>query len=284
MNESVSVVIPTHNRPAMLREAIESALAQTYTPMEIIVVDNGPRAEAAPVTAQFSDRGVILIRSLEIGPSASRNAGIARARGRYVAFLDDDDLWHQDKLSVQMEFLHRHTDIAMASCRVVSYGDKITARRKPWVFGDLYAELFMESFIATPSVIVRRDVFDSVGLFDVRYHRAEDYDLWLRIADAFRVAHLKAPLVWIRRSPIRLSDDKIDLRKSAMTVLRERYNPDKVGPRQFDRRMSDLLVYMGRELGKKGDRAGARRNFLEAIKLTPFRPRPIRYFICSVFS
>ena len=179
MKRSVSVVIPTHDRPAMLREAIASALAQSYRPSEIIVVDNGPRGEAAAIGEEFGSR-VSLIRSSEPGPSASRNVGIKRARGDYVAFLDDDDLWHPEKLSVQMEFLSQHGDIAMASCRVASYGDEIRVRKTPWIAGDLYGMLFMESFVPTPTVVVRRDVFDTAGLFDVRYLRAEDYDLWLQ--------------------------------------------------------------------------------------------------------
>ena len=283
MKGSVSVVIPTHDRPAMLREAIGSALIQTYPPLEIIVVDNGPQRQAAAIAAEFGGR-VILIRSSVPGPSASRNAGIERARGDHIAFLDDDDLWHPEKLCVQMEFLAEHTDIAMASCRVASYGDEIRVRKTPWVTGDLYGMLFMESFVATPTVVVRRDVFDAVGLFDVRYLRAEDYDLWLRIAGAFRTSHLKAPLVWVRKTPGCLSADKIDLRKSAMAVLRERYNPDKVGARRFNRRMSDLLVYLGREEARAGDMESARRHFLEAVRLTPLRPRSLRYLIRTVWS
>ncbi len=283
MNASVSVVIPTHDRPAMLREAIESVLAQTRRPLEVIVVDNGPRAQGAAVVEEFGRR-VILIRSSDPGPSASRNAGIKRARGGYIAFLDDDDLWHPEKLSVQMEYLERHADCAMASCELTPHGGEIRVRKTPWIAGDLYARLFMESFAATPSVVVRRDVFNTVGLFDVRYLRAEDYDLWLRIADAFPISHLKAPLVWVRKSPLSLSSDKIDLRMSAMAVLRERYNPDKVGQRRFNRRMSDLLVFLGREEARLGDTQAARRHFVEAARLTPFRPRPIRYLVGTVFS
>ena len=283
MNGSVSVVIPTHDRPDMLREAIRSVLAQTYAPLEIIVADNGPQGEGAAVASEFGDR-VILIRVADPGPSASRNAGIERARGDYVAFLDDDDLWHPEKLSVQMEFLKEHRQIAMASCRAAPYGAQIKLRKTPWVYGDLYAPLFMESFVSTPTVVVRRDVFGTIGLFDTRYQRAEDYDLWLRIADSFETSHLKAPLAWWRRSPTRLSADKIGLRRSAMAVLKERYNPTKVRRRLFNRRMSDLLVYLGREEARLGDRRGARRHFLEAVRLTPLRPRPLRYLVWSVIS
>jgi glycosyltransferase involved in cell wall biosynthesis len=283
MSASVSVVIPTHGRPAMLKEAIESAIAQTYAPEEIIVATSDPLARTEAVVGKLKGP-VAVVKSAAPGPSAARNRGIERARGAYVAFLDDDDLWHPEKLAVQMEFLEAHPEVAMVSSRVVPYGAEILIRRGPWVTGDLYGRLFMESFVATPSVVVRRDVFDAVGGFDLRYMRAEDYDLWLRIADGFVTAHLKAPLAWFRKSPTRLSGDKVDLRKSAISVLGERYNPAKVSRRRYKKRMSDLLVFLGREEAKAGDVAGARRHFIEAAKLTPARLRPLRYLIGTVFK
>ena len=282
MSASVSVVIPTHDRPAMLREAIRSVLAQTFVPSEIIVVTDDPLGETEAVVREFG--GVVLVRSPAPGPSAARNKGIELSRGMYVAFLDDDDLWHPEKLAVQMEFLGRHPEAAMVSSRIVPFGEEIRIRRGPWVTGDLFGRLFMESFVSTPSVVVRRDVFEVVGGFDTRYLRAEDYDLWLRIADAFVTAHLKAPLAWFRKSPSRLSEDKIDLRRNAIQVLRERRNPAKVTQRRFNRRMSDLLVYLGREELKTGDIAEGRQHFIEALRLTPVRLRPLRYLIGTVFK
>jgi glycosyltransferase involved in cell wall biosynthesis len=283
MSASVSVVIPTCGRPAMLVEAIESALAQTRPPAEIIVATSDPVKETEAVVGKLG-RPVVVMRSAAPGPSAARNRGIERARGMYVAFLDDDDLWHPEKLAVQMEFLEAHPEVAMVSSRVVPFGAEILIRRGPWVTGDLYPRLFMESFVATPSVVVRRDVFERVGGFDLRYMRAEDYDLWLRIADGFITAHLKAPLAWFRKAPTRLSENKVDLRRSAISILGERYNPAKVSRRRYRKRMSDLLVFLGREEAKAGDVAGARRHFVEAAKLTPVRLRPLRYLIGTVFK
>jgi glycosyltransferase involved in cell wall biosynthesis len=283
MSRSVSVVIPTYNRPKMLAEAIQSVLAQTYPAFEIIVVDNGFFDETAAVVREFGGK-VIFEKSSAPGPSPTRNRGIELARGRYVAFLDDDDLWHPEKLSIQMRFLEKNPDVGMASCRVVPFGADIRLKKESWMSGDLFSRLFMESFIRTSTVVIRKDVFRAVGGFDPRYVRAEDYDLWLRIADAFPIAHLKAPLIWARKSPQRLSDDKIDLRLRAIEVMIERFNPKKVTKRQFDRRMSDLLIYLGREQVKAGDVSGGRRRFMAALKLTPVRLRPVRYLIGTVLK
>jgi glycosyltransferase involved in cell wall biosynthesis len=274
----VSVVIPTHNRPDMLRGAIESVLGQTYPVREIIVVDNGRPKETERVVKEFGVP-IILVRSPVPGPSTSRNRGVEISRGDYVAFLDDDDLWHPDKLAVQMDFLEKHPDVAMVSCRIVPFGREISINSGLWISGDLYARLFMESFVATPTVVVKKDVLVSVGGFDPRYMRAEDYDLWLRITDLFVTAHLRSPLAWFRSSPGQLSKNKIDLRRSAMAVLRERYNPKKVSPRRFNRRMSDVLIFLGREQVRSGDAVSGRHSFVEAFRLTPFRLRPIRYLI-----
>ncbi len=278
MTLPVSVVIPTHNRPDMLRGAIESVLAQTYPVREIIVVDNGRPEETERVVKEFSIP-IVLVRSSVPGPSTSRNRGVEISRGDYIAFLDDDDLWHPDKLAVQMDFLEKHPDVVMVSSRIFPFGREIAIDSSAWISGDLFARLFMESFVATPTVVVKKDALVRVGGFDPRYMRAEDYDLWLRITDRFITAHLKSPTAWFRSSPGQLSKNKIDLRKSAMAVLRERYNPKKVSSRRFNRRMSDVLIFLGREQVKSGDAVGGRRSLIEAFRLTPFRLRPIRYLI-----
>jgi glycosyltransferase involved in cell wall biosynthesis len=283
MDTTVSVVIPTYNRPEMLREAIKSVLEQTYHASEIIVVDNGFFDATLSVVRDFGDR-VIYEKSNARGPSPSRNRGVKTAKGRYVAFLDDDDIWHPEKLAIQMEFLENHPDFGMASSKVVPFGEKIQIKKRSWISGDLFSHLYMKSFVMTSTVVIRKDVFDVVGGFDPRYVRAEDYDLWLRIADAFPIAHFGAPLIWFRKGAGRLSADKVDLRKSSINVLNERYNDKKVSRHSYKKRMSDVLIYLGREQIKAGVGREGRQSLIEAWKLTPLRARPLRYLIKTVWS
>ena len=132
MSSSVSVVIPTYNRPDMLREAIQSVLNQTRPASEIIVVDNGSFEETVSVIRQFGDK-VVYERSTARGPSPSRNRGVAVAGSRYVAFLDDDDLWHPEKLAIQMDFFDRNPDFGMVSSQVIPFGRKIEIKKHKWI-------------------------------------------------------------------------------------------------------------------------------------------------------
>ena len=141
----------------------------------------------------------------------------------------------------------------------------------------------MKSYVSTPTVVVRRDVFDTVGVFNESYLRVEDYDLWLRIAAHYPTAHFHHPLAWIRKSPTRMSDDKIDLRRTAKKVLMEHYDPDRIPRRHLSRRMSDLEIYCGREYLKVGERDMAGRCFRAAVNWTPFRLRPYRYLVTGIF-
>jgi len=282
---SVSVVIPTHNRAEMLAEAIKSVLDQSLPADEIIVVDINSTDDTTRVLESFGD-AVTALSVDKSGPSPARNRGIAAARGEYVAFLDDDDLWHPEKLKIQMEFLGANRDVVMASAHTVPMEDaigEIRPDRSAWTEGDLFFQLFMKSYVSTPTVIVRRDVFDEVGVFNESYLRAEDYDLWLRIAAARPTAHFQKPLAWIRKSPNRMSDDKIDLRRTAKRILLEHYDPDRIPRRHFARRMSDLEIYCGREYLKIGDTDMAGRCFRAAVNWTPLRPRPYRYLITGIF-
>jgi len=120
-------------------------------------------------------------------------------------------------------------------------------------------------------------------VFNESYLRVEDYDLWLRIAAALPTAHFHHPLAWIRKSPTRMSDDKIDLRKTAKKVLMEHYDPDRIPRRHFSRRMSDLEIYCGREYLKLANRDMAERCFRAAVNWTPLRPRPYRYLLTGIF-
>jgi glycosyltransferase involved in cell wall biosynthesis len=267
----------------MLIEAIKSVFAQTRLPNEVIVVDCGSKDGTKKAVYDYND-GIILLESNVPGASAQRNIGISHAKGDYIAFLDDDDVWHPDKLKIQMEFLEDHPEIAMASSENIHMGYTIRIHRLKWIHGDLYIKLFMESFIHTSTVVIRKDVLNKIGGFNEDYKRAEDYDLWLKISFSFPIAHAKTPLTWIRKSETCLSSDKIDLRKTAIKVLRENYDPKKIPKRKFGKRISDLEIYLGRNYVKDGNKEEGKRQFISAIKRYPFRTRPYRYLLGTLLK
>src|SRR5438034_9298591 len=114
---TVSVIIPTYNYARYLAAAIESALAQTYAPLEIIVVDDGSTDDTLRILGAYGNR-LRVLRQANQGAGAARNAGIAAARGEYVAFLDSDDLWHPRKLELQLARFASDPDLGLVHCGV----------------------------------------------------------------------------------------------------------------------------------------------------------------------
>lgn len=193
----VSVIIPTYNRSSFVREAVESVLAQTYTPLEIIVVDDGSTDDTPSVMEAFGS-AVRRLRQENAGVSAARNRGIEAAKGDWLAFLDSDDLWRPQKLEIQRAYLKDRPEIRI--CQVeelwMRNGERLNPKkyhRKP---SGLCFLLLLERCLVSPSaVMIHRSVFEDVGLFDETLPACEDYDLWLRIGCRYPLGLVEEPLI-----------------------------------------------------------------------------------------
>jgi glycosyltransferase involved in cell wall biosynthesis len=199
----VSVVVPTHNRPEMLDEALASARMQTVTDCEIIVVSNGEnpamREKSEAIAAIYNCRYFALPKG---NVSAARNFGIEQANGEWIAFLDDDDLWLPTKLERQVAEAQR-SGADMISCDYVEfYADGRELVRKPrvpdgWNHTKAINHL---CWWATPSgVIIRGPVLDTVGGFDRRQRYSEDNDLWRRISWRHHICSIEEVLFRYRQ-------------------------------------------------------------------------------------
>jgi glycosyltransferase involved in cell wall biosynthesis len=173
----VSVVIPCFNGARFLREAIDSAIAQTYADVEIVVADDGSTDDSVAIVASYGDR-VRGLRQANAGPSAARNLALGAATGEYVALLDADDRYHPRKLERQAR-----RDVAVVYCgwRLVdAHGRELPERGWPRVEGDLLERLVLGNLFHPVSVVVRRELVDVAGGFDERCPVNEDWDLFLR--------------------------------------------------------------------------------------------------------
>ena len=179
----VSVIIPTYNRWPMVREAVESVLAQTAGGYELIVVDDGSTDETRCRLADYGSRLAVLTQSRR-GVSAARNLGARRASGKYLAFLDSDDLWHPCKLQRQLDFMERNPEIGICQTDEIWIRNGVRVNpgnrhRKP--SGDIFRASLELCLVSPSAVMMRRELFERVGGFDESLPVCEDYDLWLRI-------------------------------------------------------------------------------------------------------
>ncbi len=219
---AVSVIIPTWNRAASLREAVGSVASQDFTDREIIVVDDGSTDDTPSVARALGD-AIRYVRQENRGPGAARNHGIRLARGRYIAFLDSDDLFLPGKLAAQVACFEERPEIGLVYTACMVLEDGREARRyEADLFGWVYPEVVMGCNLPTPSVMVRADVLAAVGGFSENLRWAEDLDLWRRVARRYPVAALKDPFTVVRRhsgnrrpDPVPITDDVIAFAESA---------------------------------------------------------------------
>jgi glycosyltransferase involved in cell wall biosynthesis len=189
----VSAVIPTHNHGALVPDAVESALAQTWPRVEVIVVDDGSTDDTLARLGRFEGR-ITVIRQEHLGPAVARNAGIRASRGEWVGFLDSDDLWMPEKIARCLAALEdaRDADVAYTAVRIHELD---TGRQYPLpqytMSGNLARDLFLEcKGVNTSTLVVRRAALDKVGLFDEEFFRAQDWDLMVRLAEQFDYVHV----------------------------------------------------------------------------------------------
>jgi glycosyltransferase involved in cell wall biosynthesis len=193
----VSVIIPTYNRWPMVAEAIESVLAQSYRFFEVIVIDDGSNDGTAERLAQYG-ASIRLVSRPRSGVAAARNCGVGIAQGRYVAFLDSDDLWLPKKLEIQTAFLEQHPEVQICQTEEiwVRHGMRVnpkTKHEKP--SGDIFRRSLGLCLVSPSAVMLTKDLFNQVGGFDEGFPVCEDYDLWLRIGVDHLVPLIRTSLV-----------------------------------------------------------------------------------------
>lgn len=193
----VSVIIPTYNRGWTIGEAVDSVLAQDYRDFELIVVDDGSTDNTPEVLDAY--RGTIKVfRQENKGVSAARNRGIAEASGRFIAFLDSDDLWLPQKLSRQVEFFNTTPDALICQTEEVwiRSGVRVNPKKRHQKPSGMIFEPSLALCLVSPSaVMIRRSLLEIVGNFDETLPACEDYDLWLRISCRFPVYRIDTPLI-----------------------------------------------------------------------------------------
>jgi glycosyltransferase involved in cell wall biosynthesis len=189
----VSVVIPVYNGERFLEAALASVAAQDYAPLEVIVVDDGSEDRSGEIANRWPVR---YIRQSNQGVAAARNVGIGAAAGEAIAFLDQDDEWLPAKLTRQVGYLLEHPEAGFALCRIQNFLEPGTERprwmKQVWLDAP-------EAGYFPSAYLVRREIFDAVGMFDVSLRSGNDLDWLLRAKDAGIAGHMLEDVLVRRR-------------------------------------------------------------------------------------
>ena len=194
----VSVIIPTFNRAWKVCRAIRSVLDQTFSDYEIIVVDDASTDDTGKSLEEFAGSIKLITHVENRGVSASRNSGIEGAKGNCIAFLDSDDYWLPEKLETQISFFRENPDalICQANEIWVRKGRRVNpAKKHIKPSGDIFVPSLKLCLVSPSAVMVKRSLFDEVGLFDEEFPVCEDYDLWLRISHKYPVYLIQKDLL-----------------------------------------------------------------------------------------
>jgi glycosyltransferase involved in cell wall biosynthesis len=284
---TVSVIIPAYNIAPYIAETLDSVFAQTFTDFEVIVVNDGsPDTEDFErALAPYLDR-LVYLKQENGGASVARNAGLRAARSEFVAFLDGDDLWLPNYLEEQMKFMQtRGCDLACADA--IFFGDESkngATYMTAWMddapqAGDFtFLELVdAKRSVITSGVVARRQSIVNVGLFDEELRRAQDFDLWLRLASSGqRLSYQRKALLKYRRREDSLSGGMINSHLRELRIFDKIEQSYDLSPEQrtevaeIIRKRSALLQFeLGKLYAAQGEFERSHESFAEANRLQP---------------
>jgi len=194
MKDKVSVIIPTYNREKTIENAIQSVLNQTYTNLEVLVIDDGSTDGTADIVKGIKNERVKYIALKKNGgASNARNVGVEMASGEWIAFQDSDDYWHSDKLEKQMEYYHSKPKYSLIYCMSnVDLGNNrymiVPTDPLPEITeGNMLSTLLCRNLIDTPTMLMKKESFLEVGGFDTTYHALEDWEFVIRFASKYQI-------------------------------------------------------------------------------------------------
>lgn len=287
----ISIVVPTYNHAEYLKAAIDSVLKQTYKNWELVIVNNFSDDNTVQIVSSYTDHRIVLINFENHGIIASsRNEGIRRATGEYVAFLDSDDTWKPEKLAKCTEELLDGNDL-------VCHGEVWTEIGKPprdVIYGpSIQASynrlLFQGNCISTSATVVRRKILELLEGFDERreFNTAEDYDLWMRISQKTnRIAFIPLVLGEFRRHNKNASNSVIHNLSAELAVVEDHFSRQKNSTvKIIRRRQRHARAYYGaaRTLDSAGNPLASLKYFFKSFLTSPFIARLYPAFIIMIF-
>ena len=273
----VSVIITTCNRGRFVLEALESVLSQAFKDFEIIVVDDGSTDDTPRLLKKYAS-SIYYVYQRNQGRSAARNSGIRLARGEYIAFLDDDDIWLPGKLERQVVFLDSHGETALAHTftelmdeysRPLEKETKkhLRSYRKATRIGYTYEGMSRLCVMYTSSVMIRKACFARIGFFDSNIEAFEDWDIYLRFALEYKISSITETLVRIRIHPAHSTQDeftwgRIKVSRKHLSILDSLGDSDWIRCARYN-----FYLHLAKAYYISGDIQKSRQNIILALKL-----------------
>ncbi len=293
MRPKVSVVIPAYNSEDHIAETLISVFAQTYKNYEVLVVDDGSRDETLRAARSFEPQIKVLTKN-NGGPASARNLAINNSQGDYIAFLDSDDLWVEDKLEQQAVFLDNNRNVGLVYGEALMFAGNGSERKVKSRIGytsdPSFRLLLFGDCIPNSTVVIRRTCVDKVGLLNESRELigVEDYEYWMRIAKHFPIAGISCPLAYYRIREGSLVGDGGDINgglKQSLAAIREveRLYPDLWEEYQVDREMliARLHVRAGFAWKQKRDWKQCATKFSEALNYS-LNPMVFRWMAAAM--
>jgi glycosyltransferase involved in cell wall biosynthesis len=258
-------------------------------------VDDGSTDRTKEVLAPYSEQFVYIYQENK-GVAAARNTGIRVAKGKYIAFLDSDDIWMPKKLELQVDYLNKHANIALV------YGDYTTfdetgtieenfasSRGLQRPSGYIFRELLLKCLFQTSTVVIREEVLKAVGLFDERYLKGEDYDLWLRVAAKHQIGYLESVVAKYRQHSSSMTHNfsigkpwQVQVIESVLRRFPEQ--KAKLTTYELRTRLAAPYLTIGYAAFYKKEYSVARYHFSRCLLMWPFNTRALVYFCACLVA
>lgn len=249
MNEYlISVVIPTYNREKTIERAVQSVLDQSYSYLEVIIVDDGSTDHTEEIVQNIQDERVQFHKlHHNCGAGHARNEGVKLAKGEIVAFHDSDDVWRPDKLQRQMEYWHAHPEYSMIYCMYMSHGENGKVTHMPYngmkgkLEGDLFYSLMFRNSIGTPTMLLKKEYFFECGGFDDSLRCLEDWEFALRFSKEYLVGYLNEIHVDVYKTQGSVSSEVGGFFEARCKMIVE-HKDEMIRIGVFDEIVTDLFV------------------------------------------
>lgn len=246
--EKVSVIIPTYNREKTILRALQSVLDQTYSNLEVLVIDDGSTDGTANIVKGIGDdRLKYIVLEKNGGPSNARNIGVQMAEGEWIAFQDSDDCWHKNKIEKQIAYINNNPEYALIYCMSMNYfqnGETMIVPPQPLppiMEGKMLSTLLKRNVIDTPTMLMRKQCFLTVGGFDVTYKALEDWEFMIRFAKKYEIGYVSEILMDSYMLDDGVSSNVGAYYEARCKMLAE-YKIEMMQEGVFERVMQDILV------------------------------------------